>query len=68
MAPEWEPRELRGPLWEVTTALTLLLAGVDLFMMMHPAAVKTLKDVTKNLVNGGKVDAAKFADWVTVKA
>ena len=68
MSPEWEPRELRGPLWEVTTALTLLLAGVDLFMMMHPAAVKTLKDVTKNLVNGGKVDAAKFADWVTVKA
>lgn len=68
MSPEWEPRELRGPLWEVTTALTLLLAGVDLFMMMHPAAVKTLKDVTKNLVNGGTVDAAKFADWITVKA
>ncbi len=68
MAPEWEPRELRGPLWEVTTALTLLLAGVDLFMMMHPAAVKTLKEVTKNLVNGGKVDATKFADWVSVKA
>jgi len=68
MVPEWEPRELRGPLWEVTTALTLLLAGVDLFMMMHPAAVKTLKDVTKNLVAGGKVDAAKFADWVSVKA
>ncbi len=68
MSPEWEPRELRGPLWEVTTALTLLLAGVDLFMMMHPAAVKTLKDVTRNLVTGGKVDASKFADWVTVKA
>ncbi len=68
MDAQWEPRELRGPLWEVTTALTLLLAGVDLFMMMHPAAVKTLKDVTKNLVNGGKVDASKFADWVTVKA
>ncbi len=68
MSPEWEPRELRGPLWEVTTALTLLLAGVDLFMMMHPAAVKTLKDVTNRLVNGGKVDAAKFAEWVSVKA
>ncbi|MCW4009767.1 MAG: CO dehydrogenase/acetyl-CoA synthase subunit delta [Candidatus Bathyarchaeota archaeon] len=68
MSPEWEPRELRGPLWEVTTALTLLLAGVDLFMMMHPAAVKTLKEVTKNLVKGGKVDTAKFADWVSVKA
>jgi acetyl-CoA decarbonylase/synthase, CODH/ACS complex subunit delta len=68
MSAEWEPRELRGPLWEVTTALTLLLAGVDLFMMMHPAAVKTMKDVTSKLMTGGKVDAAKFADWVSVKA
>jgi acetyl-CoA decarbonylase/synthase complex subunit delta len=67
MAPEWEPRELRGPLWEVTTALTLLLAGVDLFMMMHPAAVKTLKDVTANLVSGKKADASKFANWVSMK-
>jgi acetyl-CoA decarbonylase/synthase complex subunit delta len=66
MSPEWEPRELRGPLWEVTTALTLLLAGVDLFMMMHPAAVKTLKEVTKQLVSGKKADASKFADWVSV--
>jgi acetyl-CoA decarbonylase/synthase complex subunit delta len=68
MAPEWEPRELRGPLWEVTTAITLLLAGVDLFMMMHPAAVKTMKEVTNRLVTGGKIDTAKFVDWVTVKA
>ncbi len=67
MAPEWEPRELRGPLWEVTTALTLLLAGVDLFMMMHPAAVKTLKQVTGQLVSGKKADASKFADWVSFK-
>jgi acetyl-CoA decarbonylase/synthase complex subunit delta len=67
MAPEWEPRELRGPLWEVTTALTLLLTGVDLFMMMHPAAVKTLKDVTAKLVSGKKADACKFLDWVSLK-
>jgi len=67
MAPEWEPRELRGPLWEVTTALTLLLAGVDLFMMMHPAAVKTLKGVTAQLVSGKKADATKFAEWVSLK-
>jgi len=66
MAPEWEPRELRGPLWEVTTALTLLLAGVDLFMMMHPAAVKTLKEVTGQLVSGKKADVSKF-DWVSLK-
>jgi len=67
MAPEWEPRELRGPLWEVATALTLLLAGVDLFMMMHPAAVKTLKNVTKRLVNDGTGNAEKFAEWVSMK-
>jgi acetyl-CoA decarbonylase/synthase complex subunit delta len=67
MAPEWEPRELRGPLWEVTTALTLLLAGVDLFMMMHPAAVKTLKDVTKQLTGGGSGNADKLVEWVSTK-
>ena len=68
MSAEWEPRELRGPLWEVTTALTLLTAGVDLFMMMHPAAVKTLKDVTNYLTANKKADPAKFLDWVKVKA
>jgi len=67
MAPEWEPRELRGPLWELTTALTLLLAGVDLFMMMHPAAVKTLKDVTCQLCSGRSGDSGKLADWVSAK-
>jgi len=67
MSAEWEPRELRGPLWEVTTALTLALTGVDLFMMMHPAAVKTLKDVIARLVSGKKADACKFLDWVSVK-
>ncbi len=67
MAPEWEPRELRGPLWEVTTALTLLLAGVDLFMMMHPAAVKTLKDVTARLASGKKADASKYLNWISAK-
>ncbi|NIW16189.1 CO dehydrogenase/acetyl-CoA synthase subunit delta, partial [Candidatus Bathyarchaeota archaeon] len=45
MGPKWEPRELRGPLWETVTALSLLLAGVDLFLMMHPAAVRTLREV-----------------------
>jgi len=67
LSPEWEPRELRGPLWEVTTALTLLLTGVDLFMMMHPAAVKTLKEVIGQLVSGKKADASTFVDWVSLK-
>jgi acetyl-CoA decarbonylase/synthase complex subunit delta len=67
MSPEWEPRELRGPLWEVTTALTLLLAGVDLFMMMHPAAVKTLKDVINQLLSGSSGNADRLVEWVSTK-
>jgi acetyl-CoA decarbonylase/synthase complex subunit delta len=67
MAPEWEPRELRGPLWEVTTALTLLLTGVDLFMMMHPAAVKTIKDVINQLLSGSSGNAERLFEWVSMK-
>ncbi|MEM2947471.1 MAG: CO dehydrogenase/acetyl-CoA synthase subunit delta [Candidatus Bathyarchaeia archaeon] len=67
MAPEWEPRELRGPLWEVVTALTLLLAGVDLFMMMHPAAVKTVKDVIAQFIGGESGNADRLVEWVTAK-
>jgi acetyl-CoA decarbonylase/synthase complex subunit delta len=68
MGPEWEPRELRGPIWETVTALTLLLAGVDLFMMMHPAAVKTVKDVVNELIDSkGAGKPEKIAEWVTMK-
>jgi len=69
MAPEWGPRELRGPIWETVTALTLLLTGVDLFMMMHPAAVKTVKEVIGELMGGGggRGRPEKIAEWVTVK-
>jgi acetyl-CoA decarbonylase/synthase complex subunit delta len=68
MSSEWEPRELRGPLWELTTALTLLFAGVDLFMMMHPAAVKTLRDTMHQLINGSHGDPAKLSEWVNSTA
>lgn len=68
MAPEWGPRELRGPMWEVVTATTLLLAGVDVFMMMHPAAVKTVKDIvgklTTNVTHG---NPERLNDWITVR-
>ena len=67
LGPEFEPRELRGPLWETITAISLLLAGVDIFMMMHPAAVKTMKEIVNNLMNMGKAKPEKIADWVTVK-
>ena len=67
LAPQWEPRELRGPLWETVTALTGLLAGVDYFMMMHPAAVKTVKDVIQRLMGKGVKKTEKIADWVSIR-
>lgn len=67
MDPEWEPRELRGPMWETVTALTLLLAGADLFMMMHPAAVKTVKKVIKELTNESPANPEKIANWISMK-
>jgi len=67
LGPEWEPRALRGPIWETVTALGLLLAGVDLFMMMHPAAVRTLNDVIGKLMSTSKATPEKIADWVTAE-
>jgi acetyl-CoA decarbonylase/synthase complex subunit delta len=65
LGPEWEPRSLRGPLWETLTALTLLLAGVDVFMMMHPDAVTYMKKVIQQLMTRGKAKPDKIANWVT---
>jgi len=66
MTPEWEPRELRGPLWETVTALASLAAGCDFFMMMHPAAIQTVKDTIQRLT---KEDAKKteVSDWVSLR-
>jgi acetyl-CoA decarbonylase/synthase complex subunit delta len=64
MSPEYGPRELRGPVWETLNALTLLLAGIDLFMMMHPASVLTLRDVILRLGNNGATGAGPVRDWV----
>jgi acetyl-CoA decarbonylase/synthase complex subunit delta len=65
MGPEWDPRELRGPIWETITGQTLLLAGVDYFMMMHPAAVNALKETIDRLMKGEKLNDP--TDWVSIK-
>jgi acetyl-CoA decarbonylase/synthase complex subunit delta len=67
MGPEWEPRELRGPIWETVTALSLLLAGVDLFLMMHPAAVRTVKEVMEQMKSRAPARAETIANWVKAK-
>jgi len=68
MAPEYGPRELRGPIWETTNAVTLLLAGIDLFMMMHPAAVLTLRDIIHRLGSNTHAPGEMENDWVSVQA
>ncbi len=67
LAPEYGSRELRGPLWETINALTLLLAGIDLFLMMHPAAVQTLRDVTQRLASQVQEPPERIHDWVSVR-
>lgn len=67
MPPEYGPRELRGPIWETVNALTLLLAGIDIFLMMHPAAVFTLKDVIRRLATTEPSHAEQILDWVSVR-
>ena len=67
MAPEYGSRELRGPVWETINALTLLLAGIDIYMMMHPAAVLTLRDIVAKLGSAAKADPAQIRDWFSVR-
>jgi acetyl-CoA decarbonylase/synthase complex subunit delta len=39
----WGPEQERGALLEIATAMSLLNAGVDLLIMYHPTAVKTVQ-------------------------
>jgi acetyl-CoA decarbonylase/synthase, CODH/ACS complex subunit delta len=48
-APQWGPREERGPLWETITAVSLLQSGVDIIRMSHPRAVATVKNCINRL-------------------
>ncbi|GAB6286344.1 MAG: hypothetical protein STSR0009_25450 [Methanoregula sp.] len=67
MDPRYGQKELRGPLWETINALTLLLAGVDLFMMMHPAAIRTMKDTVELLMQPDTALPEHLTHWATMK-
>ena len=64
---ELGPRKLRGPLWETTSALTFLLAGVDMFIMLHPAAIKIVKDVAGWLMQQN-AEKAQQQNWIDLEA
>lgn len=64
--PQWGPRAFRGPLWETVTALTLALAGCDLFLMMHPGALQAFKSTVQNLLTV-VTETREQVDWVHAK-
>jgi len=43
------PIEVRGPLWETHTAISLFLAGAGLFVMLHPDSVKQFKKILSEI-------------------
>ena len=67
LGPKYGSVDLRGPIWETIGSLTLLLAGVDLFLMMHPLAVSTMRDVSSRLIAGKGAAAVKEAEWVSAR-
>jgi acetyl-CoA decarbonylase/synthase complex subunit delta len=69
-SPEWGPREYRGPLWEMTTGLVNMLAGADLFMMLHPLAAMMLRRAAE-VLSKPKVEKelkeVAYERWATAK-
>jgi len=47
--PDWGDQSKRAILWEVATAMPLLLAGADILVMRHPAAIQTLHRTISSL-------------------
>ncbi|KZX10396.1 CO dehydrogenase/acetyl-CoA synthase subunit delta [Methanobrevibacter filiformis] len=62
----WGPTDYRGPLWEIMTGLTLMLNGVDIFMMLHPTSVKILREIgetfTKEYLT---TDLPQIDNWIS---
>lgn len=67
LGPQFGGSDFRGPIWETIGSLTLLLAGVDLFLMMHPLAVSTMRNVSSHLMQRTAADLKTGADWVSTR-
>lgn len=50
--PGWGPESERGPLWEATTAVSVLQSGADILIMRHPKAVEIVRETIKGLMSG----------------
>jgi acetyl-CoA decarbonylase/synthase complex subunit delta len=65
--PEWGFRELRGPLWEVYTAICLCVAGMDLAMMFHPVAAQMFRELVNSFEKDLPSLVPQVSDWITMK-
>ncbi|MFH1283764.1 MAG: acetyl-CoA decarbonylase/synthase complex subunit delta [bacterium] len=45
----------RGINWEVTSAISLILAGANIVVVRHPESVKKIKEFIKSLFNQGEI-------------
>jgi len=50
--PAWGDPDKRGPLWEMSTAVSMLHAGADILVMRHPAAVASVKRFIDKMMKG----------------
>jgi acetyl-CoA decarbonylase/synthase complex subunit delta len=65
--PEWGDRELRGPMWEIINALSLMLNGNNISMMFHPVAARFVKKVATDFFTELKKELPPIENWVTMK-
>jgi len=48
--PHWGSLQERGIAWETTTAGALLIAGAELLVMRHPAAIQSIEKFIDELM------------------
>ncbi|MFH1421500.1 MAG: acetyl-CoA decarbonylase/synthase complex subunit delta [Planctomycetota bacterium] len=47
--PAWGDEKKRGPLWELITGMAMLVSGVDILLMRHPEAIKSIRKAIDRL-------------------
>ncbi|MGQ9629272.1 MAG: CO dehydrogenase/acetyl-CoA synthase subunit delta [bacterium] len=48
--PAWGPLSKRGPMWEITTATSMLISGADILVMRHPESVAGVRKTIEKLM------------------
>ena len=65
MPEYWGLREVRGPLWEILTGISSLIAGADYLMILHPLTLKILKTIVNQIFEIRR--EVEIAEWISKK-